>query len=98
MIITGAPIENIDYDDIKYWQELKKIFDYARKNVYSTIFICWASLAALNYYYGIDAFSYDEKISGVYPFLKENNSRLFDGFDDVFNMPQSRIRELILAF
>lgn len=62
MIITGAPIENIDYDDIKYWQELKKIFDYARKNVYSTIFICWAPLAALNYYYyGIDAFSYDEK-------------------------------------
>lgn len=92
MIITGAPIENIDYDDIEYWQELKKIFDYARKNVYSTIFICWASLAALNYYYGIDAFSYDEKISGVYPFLKESESRLFDGFDDVFNMPQSRYK------
>ena len=92
MIVTGAPIENIEYSDIKYWEELKKIFDYARENVFSTIFICWASLAALNYFYGIDSFSYDEKISGVYPFLKDSDSRLFDGFDDVFNMPQSRYK------
>ncbi len=92
MIITGAPIENIDYSDIEYWEELKKIFDYARENVFSTIFICWASLAALNYFYGIDSFSYDKKISGIYPFLKDSDSRLFDGFDDVFNVPQSRYK------
>ncbi|NVF11178.1 homoserine O-succinyltransferase [Anaerococcus sp. AGMB00486] len=92
MIITGAPIENLDYSDIKYWDELKMIFDYARENVFSTIFICWASLAALNYFYHIDSFSYKEKIFGVYPFFKESESRLLDGFDDVFNIPQSRYK------
>ena len=92
MIITGAPIENLDYSDIKYWDELKLIFDYARKNVYSTVFICWASLASLYYFYNIDSFSYKEKLFGVYPFLKESKSRLLDGFDDVFNIPQSRLK------
>lgn len=92
MIITGAPIENLDYSDIKYWDELKLIFDYARKNVYSTVFICWASLASLYYFYNIDSYSYKEKLFGVYPFLKKSKSRLLDGFDDVFNIPQSRLK------
>lgn len=92
MIITGAPIENIDYKDVKYWDELTKIFDYARENVYSTIFICWASLAALNYFYNVDSFSFNEKLCGVYPFIKNSNSRLFDGFDDLFNVPHSRYK------
>lgn len=92
MIITGAPIENLDYADIKYWDELKKIFDYARENVFSTVFICWASLAGLNYFYHIDNFSYKEKLCGIYPFFKESDSRLLDGFDDVFHIPQSRYK------
>lgn len=90
MIVTGAPIENLDFSDIKYWDELKLIFDYARSKVYSTIFICWSALASLKYFYDIDAFSFDEKVSGIYKFYKEYDSRLLDGFDDIFSIPQSR--------
>lgn len=90
MIITGAPLEKIEYEDVYYWQELKDIFDFAKENVYSTIFICWAAQAALHYFYQIEAELVDEKIFGIYPFSKLNENELLDGFDDTFNIPQSR--------
>lgn len=90
MIITGAPVETMDYDDILYWEELKAILDYARENVYSTLFICWAAQAALYYYYGIEAHRTDQKIFGVYEFKKQGHAKVLRGFDDVFSAPHSR--------
>lgn len=90
MIITGAPVEKLDYDAIKYWKELNDIFDFAKKNVYSTMFICWSAQAALYYYYNIDCEILDEKIFGVYDFYKEDDDNLLKGFDDEFFVPQSR--------
>ncbi|MCK9444507.1 MAG: homoserine O-succinyltransferase [Tissierellaceae bacterium] len=90
MIVTGAPVELIPYEDVNYWKELEGILDYIRKNVHSTIFICWASQAALYYYYGIEKHESRKKIFGVYDFEVLEDSLLTKGFDDVFKMPQSR--------
>lgn len=90
MIITGAPIETIDYEDIKYWDEMKTIFDYAKENVYSTMFICWSAQAALHYYYNIDHRVSDGKIFGVFEFDKLKENKIIKGFDDTFLIPTSR--------
>lgn len=91
MIITGAPVETMDYDDVKYWEELKKIMDFADKNVTSTINICWGAQAALHYYYGIDKVPYDKKLFGVFPYKAEDEYELLlKGMDDVFYIPMSR--------
>ncbi|MFA5577270.1 MAG: homoserine O-succinyltransferase [Tissierellaceae bacterium] len=90
MIVTGAPVELIPYEDVRYWKELQEILDYIRKNVHSTIFICWASQAALYHYYGIEKHESEKKIFGVYDFEILEDSLLTKGFDDVFKMPQSR--------
>lgn len=90
MIITGAPVEKLDFEEVKYWQELTEIFDYARTNVYSTMFICWASQAALNYYYGVEKHLSPKKIFGVYEYEVQRGGQLTKGFDDYFYMPQSR--------
>ncbi len=91
MIVTGAPVEEIEFSEVKYWDELKEIFEYAKTNVTSTIFICWGAQAGLYYYYGIDKHKLDKKLFGVYkhktlvPF-----ERLLKGTDDRFYMPHSR--------
>lgn len=90
MIITGAPVEKMDYEEIRYWEELKEIFDYARDNVYATLFICWAAQAALYHYYGVEARRAPKKIFGVYSFEKRGHAKVLKGFDDIFHMPQSR--------
>ncbi len=90
MIITGAPIEKLEFEDVLYWSELEQIFDYARENVYSTLFICWASQAALYYYYNIPKYTSNNKIFGIYDYKINGNSLLTKGFDDIFNIPQSR--------
>lgn len=90
MIITGSPVERLNYNEIKYWDELTQIFEFARKNVYSTMFICWAAQAALKYFYNINHTKLEEKIFGVYKFKKLKDSNLFRGFDDEFYVPQSR--------
>ncbi len=94
MIITGAPVEKLDYDTIKYWKELNDIFDFAKKNVYSTMFICWSAQAALYYYYNVDCEILDEKIFGVYGFYKKEDDNLLKGFDDEFFIPQSRYTKI----
>lgn len=91
MIITGAPVETLDFYDVKYWNELTKIFNYADKNVTSTIFICWGAQAALHYYYGINKSALDKKIFGVYANYKTVEfDPLLKGSNDYFDIPQSR--------
>ena len=90
MIITGAPIETIAYEEIKYWDELKTIFEFAKENVYSTMFICWSAQAALYHYYHIDHKVSDGKIFGVFEFDKLKDNKIVKGFDDTFLVPTSR--------
>ncbi|NMW85288.1 homoserine O-succinyltransferase [Peptoniphilus sp. AGMB00490] len=90
MIITGAPIETIAYEKIKYWEELKTIFEFAKENVYSTMFICWSAQAALYHYYNIEHKVSKEKIFGVFEFDKLKENKIIKGFDDTFLVPTSR--------
>lgn len=91
MIITGAPVEEIDFSEVKYWDELKEIFEFTKKNVNSTMFICWGAQAALNYFYGIEKHRLPEKLFGVYEHKKlVKYDRLLKGTDDRFYMPHSR--------
>ena len=91
MIITGAPVEDIDFADVKYWNELKEIFEFARKNVTSTMFICWDAQAGLYYYYGIKKHPLNEKLFGIFKHKKlVKYDRLLKGTDDRFFMPHSR--------
>ncbi len=91
MIITGAPVENIEFKDVKYWSELTEILEFAKTNVTSTIFICWGAQAALHYYYGIQKRPLSEKLFGVFKHSKTSNyETLLKGVDDNFYMPHSR--------
>ncbi|WP_308533717.1 homoserine O-succinyltransferase [uncultured Peptoniphilus sp.] len=90
LIVTGAPLEKIEYQNIKYWEELTKIFEFAKKNVFSTMFICWSAQAALKYFYNIDSVILNKKIFGVYEFEKASDDKLLKGFDDIFYVPTSR--------
>lgn len=89
-IITGAPVENMEFEEVAYWEELTSIFDYVKEHVFSTMFICWAAQAALYYYYGIPKCSRKEKILGVYEYELLKSTALAKGFDDKFYVPQSR--------
>ena len=66
LIVTGAPVEKLKFEDVDYWDELTKIFDWANTNVFSSFFICWASQASLYYYYGVEKYQLKEKLTGVY--------------------------------
>ncbi len=95
MIITGAPVEKLKFEDVDYWEELKTIFDFTTTNVTSTLFICWASQAALYYFHGINKYPIDKKLSGVYINEKKSNKDpLMRGFDDEFFAPHSRYTEV----
>ena len=90
-IITGAPVELLPFEDVTYWSELKSIFDWARANVASTLYICWAAQAAMYHFYGIPKYTLEKKVSGVFLHtLNEPNNPLFHGFDDEFFAPHSR--------
>ena len=94
MIITGAPIEHMEFEEVEYWNELTEIMDWTKTNVTSTFHICWGAQAGLYYHYGVRKIWLDEKISGVYSH-KVNNRRipLVRGFDDIFLAPHSRHTE-----
>lgn len=95
MIITGAPVEHLDYEDVTYWEEMKEIFAWSRTHVTSTLYICWAAQAGLYYHYGIPKYPLSEKMFGIFQ-QRPLDPRLpiFRGFDDLFNMPHSRHTEL----
>lgn len=91
MIITGAPVEMMDFEDVKYWKELTEIFEFADTNVTSTIFICWGAQAALHYYYGLEKFILPKKIFGIFKHTKYVKfDPLLKGTDEEFHMPHSR--------
>ena len=91
MIITGAPIEHLDFEQVDYWNELTEIMDWTKTNVTSTFHICWGAQAGLYYHFGVRKVSLDEKISGVYLHRVLNRKNpLVRGFDDVFMAPHSR--------
>ena len=95
MIITGAPVETLEFEDVNYWDEMQRIFAWARTHVTSTLYICWAAQAGLYYHYGIPKYPLEKKMFGVFsqhPLLPQ--LPIFRGFDDVFNMPHSRHTEV----
>lgn len=95
MIITGAPVEHLSYEEVNYWDEISEIFTWARTHVQSTLYICWAAQAGLYYHYGIPKYPLPEKMFGIFPQKTLTPSLpIFRGFDDVFNMPHSRHTEL----
>ena len=95
MIITGAPIEQLDYEDVNYWGEITEIFDWVRTNVTSTLFICWAAQAGLYYHYGVPKYPLEKKMFGIFrQYPVSNQLPIFRGFDDMFFMPHSRHTEV----
>jgi len=91
MVITGAPVENMEFEDVDYWQELTQIMEWSKTNVHSTIHICWGAQAGLYYHYGVPKHPLPQKLFGVYPHQAEyKRSILMRGFDDVFWVPHSR--------
>ena len=95
MIITGAPVEQLEFEDVGYWEEMKEIFAWARTHVTSTLYICWAAQAGLYYHYGIPKYPLSKKMFGIFPqYTLEPQLPIFRGFDDVFQMPHSRHTEL----
>lgn len=91
LIVTGAPVEQLPYEQVDYWDELCGIMDWAKKNVFCTLYICWGAMAGLYHLYGIDKHEVKEKFSGIY-YSKLLNSKdpLMRGFDDYFPVPTSR--------
>ena len=91
MIITGAPVEKMPFEEVEYWNELCEIMEWTKTNVHSTFHICWGAQAGLYYHYGINKVPLDKKLFGVYPHTVEyKKAILFRGFDDVFMAPHSR--------
>lgn len=91
MIITGAPLADVAYEDVYYWKELCTIMDWAEEHVHCTMYICWGALAGLYYHFGVPTIMYDKKLSGVYPNrVLKKKSPFLRGFDDIFNAPHSR--------
>ena len=90
-IITGAPVELLEFEEVAYWSELTEIMDWSLTNVWSTFHICWGAQAALYHHYGVSKYTLDEKISGVFKHrLCVEHEKLFRGFDDEFFVPHSR--------
>ena len=95
MIITGAPVEQMPFEEVNYWGEISTIFDWARTHVTSTFFICWAAQAGLYYHYGIEKYPLNAKMFGVFEHrLFDPQNPIFRGFDDVFYVPHSRHTEI----
>ncbi|MEG2502735.1 MAG: homoserine O-succinyltransferase [Anaerovoracaceae bacterium] len=95
MILTGAPIEQMPFEEVDYWPELCEIFEFAKTHVYSNMFICWGAQAAMHYYYGIDKHLLDKKVFGVFPHkVVRAHNPMVRGFDELFYAPHSRHTEI----
>ncbi len=91
MIITGAPVENMRFEEVEYWDELCEIMEWTKTHVHSTFHICWGAQAGLYYHFGINKYPLDKKMFGIFPHKVDyKRSILFRGFDDVFMVPHSR--------
>lgn len=94
MIITGAPVEMLRFEDVSYWKELSEIMEWTKTHVTSTLHICWGAQAALYYHYGIKKYPLEEKLFGVFPHKKHNHEKILQGLDDVVWIPHSRHSEV----
>ena len=95
MIITGAPVEQMEFEEVDYWEEMKEIMEWTKENVTSTIYLCWAAQAGLYYHYGLKKKMMDHKVFGLFPHKVMNRKiPLVRGFDDVFLAPHSRHTEV----
>jgi len=95
LVITGAPVEHLEFEEVDYWEELTQIMEWSKKNVYSTFHICWGAQAALYYHYGIKKYPLKEKLFGVFKHtITKPNTMLLRGFDDEFYVPHSRHTEI----
>ena len=96
MIITGAPVENLEFNQVDYWPELCEIMTWSRTHVHSTLHICWGAQAGLYFHHGVKKYTLPQKLSGVYEHrVLKPSSPLFRGFDDVFQAPHSRYTEVV---
>ena len=95
LIITGAPVDTLEFEKVDYWKELTEILKWSNKHVFSTLYICWGAQAGLYYHYGIKKYPLKEKLFGIYPLkLNDSSIALFRGFDEIFYIPQSRHTEV----
>ena len=95
MIITGAPVEQLEYEQVDYWQELCDIMEWSKTNVFSTLHICWGAQAGLYYHFGVPKYQLDKKMFGIFPHnVERKNSQLLKGFDEEFLVPHSRHTEI----
>ena len=95
LIITGAPIELLEFEEVDYWDELCEIMDWSKTNIFSTLHICWGAQAALYHHFGIKKYKLEKKIFGIFEHsILTRNSQLLKGFDEVFYVPQSRYTEI----
>ena len=94
MIITGAPVEQMAFEEVNYWKELTEIMEWTKSHVTSTFHICWGAQAGLYYHYGIPKYLIDEKCFGIFEHKKVNEEKLLQGLDDLVNIPQSRHSEV----
>ena len=96
MIVTGAPVEQMEFEEVSYWQEVSNIFEWAKTHVTSTLYICWAAQAGLYYHYGIPKYDLPKKMFGIFKHHVTVSTPLpiFRGFDDMFRMPHSRHTEV----
>lgn len=95
MIVTGAPVELLDFEQVDYWNELTEIFEWATKNVYSTLYICWGAQAGLYYRYGVPKYELPEKMFGIFPHRPlDLYHPIMRGLDDIFYVPHSRHTEI----
>ncbi|MEG1287475.1 MAG: homoserine O-succinyltransferase [Clostridium sp.] len=95
LIITGAPVEQMEFEDVLYWNELKEIMEWSKENVFSTVHICWGAQAGLYYHYGIEKYPLKEKMFGVFPHWVNNlKADITRGLDDIFYAPHSRYTEV----
>ena len=93
-VITGAPVEKLEFEDVEYWDELCTIMDWSRHHVHSTVFVCWGAQAALYHFYGVGKRPLGEKMFGIFPHrVQRQDVPLFRGFDDTFFAPHSRHTE-----
>lgn len=98
LIITGAPVEMMPFEEVLYWQELREIMEWTKKHVYSTLYICWGAQAGLHYHFGIPKYPLDNKMFGVFAHeIQKVGHPLLRGFDDVFMAPHSRHTEVRTA-
>ena len=95
MIITGAPVEQMPFEDVNYWEEISEVFNWAHTHVTSTLYICWAAQAGLYHFYGVPKYPLDKKMFGVFRHeIKVQGLPIFRGFDDEFFVPHSRHTEI----